>query len=215
LSTSFVIAEQTRINYAGLFLLKHMDSEQVDYLVALKNDEKVIEPVFSWLLERGYVEVTDRDCYGTTSKGQLILEDYDQRYQSFLNESDVFCAVDLETGEFAFSQYHDYSSPEDWSEYLAQDRWEDLRLAVAEFQQIDPVEVVFMTLVRDERFGFDEDGWKFELLLGSIWDEIASICSTGLRLKSLGYVDGNEIVSAEKVMQDIFSQGQAVLLELK
>ncbi|MCP4579785.1 MAG: response regulator [Deltaproteobacteria bacterium] len=58
---------------------------------------------------------------------------------------------------------------------------------MAEFKKLDPVEIVFMSFLNEDRFGRDETGWQFDLLLGNIWDEILHICNTAIRLEDLGY----------------------------
>jgi len=208
------IPEQTRQNYASLFLMRHMQDEDAEYLVTLRNDEKILEPLFSWLLSKSYVEVTERNTYAVTASGRLVVENADNRYQSFLEKCDIFCAVDLDSGEFAFAHYHDFENEEEWHEFLSQERWDDLRLAISEYLDFDAVEMVYMTMVRDGHFGFDDDGWSYELLLGEIWDEIREILDTGIRFKSLGYVDRGDIISAESVAADIVAQGQDLLAQL-
>jgi hypothetical protein len=173
-----------------------------------------LEPLFSWLLQKTYVDVTERNTYTLTAKGRLVVERADTRFQSFLEEYDIYCAVDLESGEFAFAHYHEFDDDDDWQEFLSQDRWDDLRLAMAEYNDFDPIEIVFMTMVRDGQFGFDEDGWNFDLLLGEIWEDLASIYASSVRLKSLGYVDGSSIIAAEDVAADIATQGRELMAHL-
>lgn len=214
MASAFRIDEQTRQNYAGLFLMKHMMDEDADYLVALENDEKVLEPLFSWLFQQTYVDVTERNTYTLTAKGRNVVERIETRFQSFLEEYDIYCAVDLDAGEFAFAHYHDFEEDEDWQEFLSQERWDDLRLAMAEYINLDPIEIIFMTFVREGQFGFDEEGWNFDLLLGEIWDEIASIYASSVTLKSLGYVDGSSIIAAEDVAAEIVVQGRELMAHL-
>jgi hypothetical protein len=208
------ITEQTKQNYASLFLMRHMLDEDAEYLVALQNDEKILDQLFSWLLSQSYVEVTERDTYAVTASGRSIVQNAEKRYQSFLEKCDIFCAVDLETGEFAFAHYHDFEDEEEWHTFLSQERWDDLRVAMAEYLDFDVVEMIYMTMVRDGHFGFDDEGWNYELLLGEIWDEISDAIDAGIRLKSLGYVDGSDIISAENVAADIIAQGQDLLAQL-
>ncbi len=136
------------------------------------------------------------------------------RYTEYLKVFDIYCAVDLETGEFAFARYFEFEDEAQWDEFLEDDRWDDLRLAVAEFKKIDPVEIVFMSFLNEDRFGRDETGWQFDLLLGTVWDEILNICSTAIKWEDLDYEDGEAVVSAEDVMQDIIRQGTEIMITL-
>jgi hypothetical protein len=85
---------------------------------------------------------------------------------------------------------------------------------VAELKKINPVEIVFMSFLKEDRFGRDETGWQFDLLLGSIWDEILHICNTAIPLEALGYEDDQGRVSAEDVIKDIIRQGAEIMIKL-
>ena len=61
---------------------------------------------------------------------------FKDRYQDFLKNFDCYCAVDLGEGEFAFEEFWEYEDEDEWCSYLDQERWEDLRVAVAEFKKL-------------------------------------------------------------------------------
>lgn len=215
MSKSTSIADTTRMSYAGLFVLRHLVEEDAEYLVELRHDEEMLEPIFAWLLKNGYVAVSERNTYAITTTGRSIVQKAEERFQTFLEDFDIYCAVDLEAGEFAFASYHHFEDNADWQEFLEQDRWDDLRIALAEYANLDIVEIVFMTMVRDHQVGFDEDGWSYDLLLGQIWETIASILDDSIRLQSLGFADGNDIISAEQVAEDILVEGRDLLNHLR
>jgi hypothetical protein len=141
---------------------------------------------------------------------------FTRRYQDFLKNFDCYCAVDLGEGEFAFEQFWEIEDEDEWESYLEEERWEDLRIAVAKFKNIDPLEIVFYALINEGRINDSKEGWQFDLVLGTIWDEILEICNTALTIEDLAYEDedGNQI-KGEGVLKDILHQGAALNMELK
>ncbi|MCK5231923.1 MAG: hypothetical protein KAR13_16745, partial [Desulfobulbaceae bacterium] len=79
------------------------------------------------------------------------------------------------------------------------------------YRDMDPVEIVFMSFINENRFGRNETGWQFDLLLGTVWDEILEICNTALQLRELGWEDDQGSVRAEDVIQDIIDQGTEIM----
>ncbi len=121
-----------------------------------------------------------------------------------------FCAVDTERGEFAFSSF-DNMNDDEWKEFLKNERWEDLRVAVVEYKKIkcdtpcpnlDPLAMVFMALLDEGRFKTDEPGWEESLASGEIFNEIVRICNKSLSWEELGTKD---------VIEDIITQGTAIV----
>ncbi|MFK7824873.1 MAG: hypothetical protein AB8G05_11995 [Oligoflexales bacterium] len=216
---SFFISEELKQQYAGLFLLYEMDKplhEKPKFQVDLTDDLGILEPVFAWLLEKEYVNISSKYLYEITEKGKDILEQFKKRYELFLKEFDVFCAVDLEEGDFAFRYYHEFDSEHDWQEFLHEDRWDDLRIAVAEYKGWDFIEIIFMSFLSEGRFGKGLDGkFSHDHLFGSIWDEIHRIATTSIRMKSLAYEDSGELISGNDVVSDMISQGKELLAELQ
>ncbi len=71
-----------------------------------------------------------------------------------------------------------------------------------------------MSFLNEGRFGKDDNGWQFDLLLGSVWDEILEICNTTLSVEDLGWSDDQGSVSGEDVIKDIVAQGSVLVEEL-
>jgi hypothetical protein len=205
--SQFVINEQVRFQYAGIYAMYVMSRESYRFTHPLTLDDRLMEPILKWLEEQDYISLKGH-AYGLTQKGSDVLHLFLDRYHLFLRDYDVFCGVDLKNHSFAFSQYKDCKTDRDWSALLAQERWEDIRLAVAEYKGLDPVEMVFMSLIHEGRFGRNEEGaWDEDLLLGEIWDEIESICNSAPRMASLNL--------SETSIQTLLSKGQGVLMTLK
>ena len=100
--------------------------------------------------------------------------------------------------------------PDAYITYLKDDRWEDLRVAVAEYLKLDPLEIIFMSFLNEGRIDTTAPGWQFELALGSMWDEIVKIASSNLQAQDLGYAD----ISWEVVIKDVIQQGNVVMKSL-
>jgi len=211
---NYVINEERKRQFAGIFVLEYMINKPNAFSVLLEENDTDLEPILEWLMVKKYVEIRDSEKYVPTERGRESLKLFLARYTEFLNIFDVFCAIDLEKGEFSFSKYFDYEDPQQWRHYLQQERWEDLRIAVASFKEIDPIEIVFMSFINEERFGRDETGWQFDLLLGTVWDEILEICNTALAWQELDYEDEDGMVEAKTVIEDIIRQGTKIMMDL-
>ena len=215
----FYISEDLKKQYASLFLLYEMDKpfeKNKLFQVDLSGDLAVLEPLFTWLLEKEYVNISPEYVYEITEKGRDVLEQFKGRYNQFLKEFDIYCAVDLEEGDFAFRYYHEFEDDREWQEFLHEDRWDDLRVAVAEYKGWDFIEMIFMSFLSEERFGREPDGtFSQEMLFGSVWDEIYDIASSAIRMKSLAYEDSGTLISAKEVMSDMVSQGKEILQDLR
>ncbi len=210
----FTISEERKKEFAGIFVLEYIINRPYEFSILLEGDDKDLETILEWLLVREYVEIKNQESYIPTAKGRECLKLFLARYSEYLNIFDIYCAVDLEEGTFAFSRYFEFDNPSDWKAYLNDPRWEDLRIAVATRKKMDPVEIVFMSFISECRFGKNKAGWQFDLLLGSIWDEILDICNTALSWEELGYEDEQGKVEACDVIDDIISQGARIMVEL-
>ncbi|MBN1961162.1 MAG: hypothetical protein JW841_09460 [Deltaproteobacteria bacterium] len=212
-----MIDEQVRVQYAALYLLWLIKTPEINATALIAQGEELLEPVLKWLVEKEYVKIADNNILHSTAEGADIVAQFEQRYHHFLRDYDVFCAVDLEAGEFAVSFYDSFDDRDSWEELLAQERWDDLRLAVAEDEGIDGLEIVFMSFIQDGRYGLNsKEHWDYDRLLGSVWDEIAEVCSNAITVSDLGYEDeSGEYISGEVVIADIIQQGRAILRQVQ
>ncbi|MCH6255631.1 hypothetical protein MLD52_03670 [Puniceicoccaceae bacterium K14] len=210
----YTVTESQKSQFAAIYLLEYMINAPKTFALMLEREEEDLEPILEVLMVRDLIEIKDEEQYIPTEKGRKALQRFMKRYSDFLTFFDVFCAVDLGEGAFAFANYFEYDSKEAWFSFLNQDNWEDLRVAVAAYKGIDPVEIVFMSFINEERFGRNETGWTFDLLLGTVWDEILHICNSALKIEQLGWEDEDGQISGEAVMEDILAQGLALAEEL-
>jgi len=208
------LSNEQKKRFAGIFVLDYMNKADRKIPVFLDKNDEDLEPVLEWLMAKEYIEILNQEHYEISSTGKELLKKFLCRYSDYLKMFDIFCAVDLEEGVFAFENYFHFEDQESWIEYINDDRWEDLRIAVAEFKKIDPVEIVFMSFINESRFGRNDEGWQFDLLLGSVWDEILEICETSIHWQELGYEDEEGSVEAEDVIIDIIEQGAEIMLDI-
>lgn len=203
---TYSVTEEQKNEFASLYLLHAIVVDKVTVPVYLEGNNVDLEPILEFLMQKEYVTITSGDHYEPTPKGRELLDKFMARYTEFLKIFDIYCAVDLGEGCFAFADYYDMSDAE-WNNFLNDERWEDLRVAVAEFKGMNPVEIVFMSFLKEGQFGNRGNGWQFDLLLGSIWDEILDICNSALTADDLSYEDDDGFVSGEAVMEDVIAQG--------
>ncbi|MCB9229153.1 MAG: hypothetical protein H6618_06035 [Deltaproteobacteria bacterium] len=210
----YQISDAEKFQYAGLFLLDQLSEGKEEFSVSLPEDQQILEPIFQWLLNQKYTEINAYQQYQLTRAGTEILRRYRTEYRHFLQESDIYCAVDLETGDFAMSDYEHFESQEAWENFLNDERWEDLRIAVSAYQGIDPIGVIFMDFISRGHFGRDEHGfWSYDRLLGKVWDEIKEISNGALHTADLAYEDEGELISGDEVIRDIIRQGNRLRRE--
>lgn len=203
----YQVPQEERLQYAGIYLLEYMINTPAQFAVFLDENDSDLEPILEWLLEKQLVEIHQQERYQATGKGKSLLKRYMQRYSEYLHAFDVFAHVDLGQGEFALQFWQKYQGGPEWDSFKKDERFEDLRIAVADYLELNPVEVVFMSFINERRFGRQDTGWQFDLLLGSVWDEITEICETAIQWQQLGYSDAQGEVPAEQVMEDVIWQG--------
>ncbi len=207
----YQLDEKQKHHYARLYLLDFMIQEEARISILLDEKNEDLESIFDELMARELIEIDQEQNYCVSREGKALHQNFLRRYRENIALSDIFCAVDLTNGEFAFSFYDDYPTKPEWDTFLAQSRWDDLRIAVAEYLNSDPIELVFMSFINEKRFGRDTDGnWQFDLLLGTVWDEILEACNQSIHWPELGYEDEEGKVEAEAVIEDIIAQGNNI-----
>jgi len=212
---NYTVDDEKKKCFADVYMLGVMVRDEVKIPLYLEDKDRDLEPVLEHLMMKKYIEIKDNEWYTPTESGKKVLQHFSKRYQDYLRNYDVFCAVDLAEGAFAFARYFDCATEEEWKQYIQLQRWDDLRVAVAAYKGIDPVEIVFMSFLQEGRFGNRGEGWQFDLLLGSVWDEILEICNSAVAIGELEYTDEDGTIGSEAVIRDIISQGAALNIELR
>ncbi|MCS7080807.1 MAG: hypothetical protein NZ585_12275 [Chloracidobacterium sp.] len=217
----YTLTNAQRVGFASIFVLDKMVRKGRKFAVAPTDpDEMALKDVIQTLFNERLIDIQGA-YYVPTEEGKERVRRFRQRYEEYLTVYDIYCAVDLATGEFAFERYYDFDD-DGWRLYLQQERWEDLRVAVAIYKKLDPVEIVFMSFVMEGRFDNYADGkWELGVLSGELWDEILAIVNSNLHPCELGYTttDPNDPsrtieVTPDDVMHDLLTRGGQIMLEL-
>lgn len=203
----FLIGDEQRREYASGFLLDLMINSGKRYSVILEGGDKDLEPLLVYMMSREYVRLDDANYYSPTQKGVEKLDNLKQRYEEYLAHFDLYCAVDLEVGEFAFEKIFELDDDQ-WEEYINQERFADLRIAVAWFKKINPADFVFLSFLKEGRFDTEKSNWQFELLSGLIWEQVEDIIDTAIQIEDLTYsTDGETTITGDMVIEDVIRQG--------
>lgn len=200
----------------GIALLDMLaNGQNADSPVFVTNADTPLKRAIQLLFDQGFVSADTRNnLYVVTEKGREKVVKFRLRRVEYLKVYDIFSYVDLGTGEFAFSKYHDFSD-EEWRVYTGEKRWEDVRMAVAEFKKMDPVDIVFTCIVAEDRF-LNPETWVADLSLTSpLWSEIAGICNNNLHQDSFGYAKDGVTYSSEEVLGEIIRQGKAIMDQIE
>ncbi len=212
----FTLSDQnTRYTLISIVMLDKMLGKHRPFSTMLEGDDTHLEEVVDFLIQNGVLDADpELGSYIATPKGRKLHDTFSQRYTDFVRIYDVFCAVDLGVGEFGHARFFDY--PEDvFANYLMDERFTDLRVTVAEFKEMSPFEIVFMAFLKEKRFREPRDrdnvlgeaSWQYQLIHGSLFQEIVDICNSSPHFTELGYEDDQGVVSGEDVIKDVITQG--------
>jgi len=203
----FTIPEDQRKEYASGFLLDLMINRGHQYSVVLEGADTDLESLFVYMMSKEYLSLDKKNNYSPTTKGIEKLENLKKRYEEYLAHFDLFCAVDLEEGEFAFEKIFELDDDE-WDHFINNERFADLRIAVAWFKKINPSDFVFLSFLKEGQFDVNNSNWQFDLLSGLIWEQIEEIIDTAIQIEELGYVtEDNEEITGMQVIEDVLRQG--------
>jgi hypothetical protein len=200
----YTLLEKDRVKYISLILLNEIIQFQHYFPVRLTGEDVFLEPFLQGMVERGLLRV-ERGEYLPTDLGREELVTLYNKYYEFLKFFDVFCAVDLSQGEFAFSSINNDWSDDEWFEFLGQERFSDVRVAVADFKGINPIEIVFMSFLNENRFDCGQPRWQYFLTGHDVWNEILEICNSAVSL---------DYLKSEGVIENIVREGSDLALEL-
>ena len=120
----FTISDNQRKEYASGFLLDLIIKRGYQYTVVLMDADKDLEPLFVYMMSKDYLTLDKKNNYVHTQKGLEKLENLKKRYEEYLAHFDLFCAVDLESGEFAFEKIFELDD-EEWELYVNDERFVD------------------------------------------------------------------------------------------
>jgi len=169
-----------------------------------ETDDEGLESLLIFMERRGTLTVEEDNYYKATDKGHEVYQDLVKQLEAYVTHFEVYAYVDLEQGIFG--------DPE--TDLLEGDKWSDLRVAVAEHKGIDPYRVVFLAMLSAETF-YENPDWKFDLSMGTLFQEMEQIALEQLHVDDLGYSESEGKVSGEEVIRDIIEQGSELAAKRK
>ena len=169
-----------------------------------ETDDEGLESLLNFMESRGTLTVEEDNYYKATDKGHEVYQDLVKQLEAYVTHFEVYAYVDLEQGIFG--------DPE--TDLLEGDKWSDLRVAVAEHKGIDPYRVVFLAMLSAETF-YENPDWKFDLSMGTLFQEMKQIVLEQLHVDDLGYSDSEGKVPGEEVIRDIIEQGSELVAKRK
>lgn len=200
--------------FAAIITLSYIYESGGELPMLLEGEDVHLEPTLVWALERGHLRQVD-ERYQLTDSGSLAVNVYRAQCREFLRTFDIFAFVDLEEAEFAYEKFYEFETEEEWDEYIEDERWADLRIAVGEFKGIDPLLIVFLSFVHEGLFA-EGGSWQRDLHDADLWMEVQELCNCSVAIDDLAYEDPDDgHVSGEEVMEDIIREGAEMNLELK
>lgn len=218
---NFKISAEQRLAFAAMYVLSRINRYNLRYSVVPEGaDRQCLEDVLQVLFKDGLLDLDQTNFYVVTEAGKERLRKYRQRYEEYLRIFDVFGYVDLGEGKFAFESYNLFSDDDNWGKFLRDDRWEDLRVAVALRKGLDPLEIVFMSFINEDRFFQNPDGkWEIGIMDGSNWDKIEQVVNAALHVEDLAYKYPNERFDSGQPESDnnprmIFVSGEDAIDEI-
>ena len=167
-----------------------------------ETDDEGLESLLNFMESRGTLTVEEDNYYKATDKGHEVYQDLVKQLEAYVTHFEVYAYVDLEQGIFG--------DPE--TDLLEGDKWSDLRVAVAEHKGIDPYRVVFLAMLSAETF-YENPDWKFDLSMGTLFQEMKKIVLEQLHVDDLDYSDSEGKVSGEEVIRDIIEQGSELVAQ--
>jgi DNA-binding PadR family transcriptional regulator len=200
----YQLLERDKFKYISLVLLNEIINFQNYFSVKAEGEDVFLEPYLKFMKEKGVLEVKDGK-YIPTAKGREELVNLYNKYYEYLKIFDIYCAVDLEKGEFAFASINNDFSEADWFNFLENERFSDVRVAVADFKGLNPTEIVFMSFLNENRFDCTADRWQYNLTGEAIWKEIEEICNTAVDV---------DYLKADGVLEDVIKQGTELAMKL-
>ena len=202
---AYELLEKDKDRFISLVLLNEIINQQAYPPVKVTGEDVYLDYHLKLLLSKGMLSVND-GAYVPTELGRTELENFYAKYYEYLKIFDIFCAVDLESGTFAFEQINNPSfDDEKWADFLANERFSDVRVAVADFKGLNPIEIVFMSFLTEGRFEIGLDRWQYNLTSDGVWNEIEEICNTAV---------SREYLEEDRVLENVIIKGSELALEI-
>jgi len=200
----YQLFEKDKFKYISLVLLNEIINFQHYFPVKLGGEDIFLNQYLKFMESKGVLEIKNGE-YIPTDKGREELVNLYNKYCEYLKIFDIYCAVDLEKGEFAFSSINSDMDDNEWANFLNEERFSDVRVAVADFKGLNPIEIVFMSFLNENRFDCTAEKWQNNLTADAIWNEIEEICNTAVSV---------DYLKEDGVLEDVIKQGTEIAMQL-
>lgn len=206
--------KQTLSQAYVLHKISQMDKGKVNEKSSAWDD---VEPWVNTLAGKGYVKFKEKGIFGNanislTKQGQAIVEAFQHRYQNLIKATEIYSAIDLEAGSFAWEYWlEDDPTQEEFTSIMNEPHWEDLRVPILQNMGLDPIEAIFIQKLQDEELNSDDpENWGFDLLVDEFWNEIEEIANSQIKIEDLAL----EEESGEDIINNILQRGEEVMKDL-
>lgn len=200
----YQLLEKDKARFIGLIILNEIIQFQHYFPVKVQGNDVYLQNSLEMLAKADMLAIKNGK-YIPTDKGRKEVETLYAKYLEYLKIFDIYCAVDLKKGEFAFARMKEDWADEDWTNFINEDRFKDVRVAVADFKGLNPIEIVFLSYLNDGRFDCSVDKWQDYLTADAIWNEIVEVCNSATSI---------DYLKEEGVIEPIVTEGSALALRL-
>lgn len=215
MENKYNLTEPQKKYFSSVLLLELIINCGREFKAASFGDEKVLEPMFFYMAEKGWITVKN-GYYTPTEEGITLLKNHKEKLVEFRQFYKIYSAVDTGEGVFAYEKYFDFDSDEEFIDFLNKENFEDLRVAVCEVKNINPLEVIFLEMMDEGRFMSEGKGWENDILTGPAWNEMVEIANSNIHIKDLEETDENNnvVATGEEVMEIILKKGLELTKDL-
>lgn len=203
------LSEEQKQSYLQTALLCHLAQPSTTLKNTLIGQDRQLKPALDFLAEKKYISCTDEGNFTLTKAGRNRLEDFEKRYQSYLTYFDIYAFVDIMEGDLAYAHYPSFERESDWENFIQEGRWTDLRVAMIDYLDGKPAELIFAQLLLENQIDTTKYGWQNYLCKGQLWQQIKDLCDASVQEEDLDFeevgVSDSDIrqVSGEEVLEAI------------
>lgn len=94
--------------------------------------------------------------------------------------------------------------------FLNLEPWEDLRVAVAEYKGLDPLEIIFMSFLNEGKFDQPRQSWQFDLHSGWFFQEVERVANKAIHRDQV-VAEG---ATSDEIMQNIIIGGTELMMNI-
>lgn len=209
-NNTYKLEEKLMKKYQSLVILNNIINNNCNFSLILSGNDELLEDHLGILLSDNLLKLK-ASGYFPTEKGRQEIEQLSQKLYRYREFYSLFSAVDLGEGSFGYANYYDYDSDEEFIEYINEERFEDLRIAVAIFKKINPFEITFLELIDEDRFNPAHfENWQLDLFTDDIWRDMEEIVQSAIKPSDLYEEDH----TGDEVMEIIINNGVEVSKQL-